>query len=39
MVGITTTPFTAERVPQAPEDPLFGLMSTYRNDAFEKMSI
>lgn len=36
MAGIPPTPFTAERVPQAPEDPLFGLMSAYRNDTFEK---
>lgn len=35
MAGITPTLFTAEKVPQAPEDPLFGLMSAYRNDAFE----
>lgn len=35
MAAITPTLFTAERVPQALEDPLFGLMSAYRNDAFE----
>lgn len=27
-----TTAFTAEVVPQAPEDPLFGLMAAYRKD-------
>lgn len=30
------TSFSAERVPQAPEDPLFGLMAAYRKDTFEK---
>lgn len=35
MAGITLTLFTAERVPQAPEDPLFGLMSAYWNGAFK----
>jgi len=30
------TRFTADAVPQAPEDPLFGLMSAYRADTFDK---
>ena len=30
------TSFTADKVPQAPEDPLFGLMAAYRKDTFEK---
>jgi aspartate aminotransferase len=30
------TPFDARIVPQAPEDPLFGLMTAYRADSFEK---
>lgn len=29
---ILTTNFPAEAVPQAPEDPLFGLMAAYRAD-------
>jgi len=29
------TAFTAEAVPQAPEDPLFGLMAAYRRDTDE----
>lgn len=28
--------FTAANVPQAPEDPLFGLMAAYRKDPSEK---
>lgn len=28
--------FAADVVPQAPEDPLFGLMTAYRADSFEK---
>ena len=28
--------FTAEAVPQAPEDPLFGMMAAFRKDTFEK---
>lgn len=28
--------FSAEAVPQAPEDPLFGLMAAYRKDDFEQ---
>ena len=30
------TSFSVEAVPQAPEDPLFGLMAAYRADTFEK---
>lgn len=30
------TSFPATAVPQAPEDPLFGLMSAYRSDSFDK---
>ena len=30
------TNFSADVVPQAPEDPLFGLMAAYRADSFEK---
>ena len=36
MEGSTSTVFTSENVPQAPEDPLFGLMAAYRKDTFEK---
>lgn len=35
-VGMGPTAFTAEVVPQAPEDPLFGLMTAYRKDTSEK---
>ncbi|SLM40748.1 aspartate aminotransferase [Lasallia pustulata] len=35
-VGMGPTAFTAENVPQAPEDPLFGLMAAYRKDTFDK---
>lgn len=28
--------FPAETVPKAPEDPLFGLMASYRADTFDK---
>jgi aspartate aminotransferase len=33
-MGSTSSPwaFTADVVPQAPEDPLFGLMAAYRKD-------
>lgn len=31
-----STAFTADVVPQAPEDPLFGLMAAYRADDFDK---
>jgi aspartate aminotransferase, cytoplasmic len=30
------SPFTANVVPKAPEDPVFGLMSAYRADNFDK---
>jgi aspartate aminotransferase len=30
------TSFSADAVPQAPEDPLFGLMAAYRADTFDK---
>lgn len=36
MDGSTATVFTSDNVPQAPEDPLFGLMAAYRRDPFEK---
>ncbi|KAL8821241.1 MAG: hypothetical protein Q9191_007350 [Dirinaria sp. TL-2023a] len=36
MDGSNPTVFTADAVPQAPEDPLFGLMAAYRKDTFEK---
>ncbi|KAL8826616.1 MAG: hypothetical protein Q9170_007331 [Blastenia crenularia] len=36
MEGSNPTVFTADNVPQAPEDPLFGLMAAYRKDTFEK---
>ena len=32
----SATMFTADAVPQAPEDPLFGLMAAYRKDTFDK---
>lgn len=32
MAGVSTTSFPANKVPQAPEDPLFGLMRAYRAD-------
>jgi aspartate aminotransferase, cytoplasmic len=32
----TSTSFSAAAVPQAPEDPLFGLMAAYRADNFDK---
>lgn len=37
-MGSTATAgiFTADNVPQAPEDPLFGLMAAYRKDSSEK---
>lgn len=28
--------FSEKDVPQAPEDPLFGLMAAYRKDSFDK---
>ena len=36
MEGSNPTVFTSDNVPQAPEDPLFGLMTAYRKDTFEK---
>ena len=30
------TSFPADAVPQAPEDPLFGLMAAYKADTFDK---
>ncbi|KAF5016861.1 hypothetical protein F66182_11324, partial [Fusarium sp. NRRL 66182] len=38
IMGSTATAgiFTAANVPQAPEDPLFGLMAAYRKDPSEK---
>ncbi|KAL8805045.1 MAG: hypothetical protein Q9223_005906 [Gallowayella weberi] len=36
MGGSNPTVFTSDNVPQAPEDPLFGLMAAYRRDTFEK---
>ena len=30
------TSFTSDNVPQAPVDPLFGLMAAYRQDDFDK---
>lgn len=36
MAAHNPTVFTSDVVPQAPEDPLFGLMAAYRKDTFEK---
>ncbi|KAI9880559.1 MAG: Aspartate aminotransferase, cytoplasmic [Pleopsidium flavum] len=36
MAGSNPTVFTSDAVPQAPEDPLFGLMAAYKKDTFEK---
>jgi hypothetical protein len=36
MSSSSTTSFPADAVPQAPEDPLFGLMAAYRADTFDK---
>lgn len=36
MDGNNPTVFQADHVPQAPEDPLFGLMAAYRKDDFDK---
>ncbi len=36
MDGNNPTVFSSDKVPQAPEDPLFGLMAAYRKDDFEK---
>ena len=35
MSNLKATSFPAETVPQAPEDPLFGLMAAYRADKSE----
>lgn len=34
--GSNPSVFTSDHVPQAPEDPLFGLMAAYRKDTFDK---
>ncbi|KAI9892232.1 MAG: Aspartate aminotransferase, cytoplasmic [Vezdaea aestivalis] len=36
MAPSSVTAFPAHSVPQAPEDPLFGLMAAYRKDTFDK---
>ena len=36
MDGCNPTVFSSDKVPQAPEDPLFGLMAAYRKDESEK---
>ena len=36
MEGSKPTVFEKDNVPQAPEDPLFGLMAAYRRDNFDK---
>ena len=36
MAATPSTAFTADKVPQALEDPLFGLMAAYRRDTFDK---
>ncbi|KAL9628661.1 MAG: hypothetical protein Q9164_007185 [Protoblastenia rupestris] len=36
MEGSNPSVFGKDSVPQAPEDPLFGLMAAYRRDDFEK---
>lgn len=36
MSQLITTSFPEDAVPQAPEDPLFGLMAAYRADTFDK---
>ena len=36
MEGYNSTVFDKDNVPQAPEDPLFGLMAAYRKDDFSK---
>ena len=35
-MSVPPTAFTEDNVPQAPEDPLFGLMAAYRKDTSEK---
>jgi hypothetical protein len=34
--GAMASPFSSEVVPQAPEDPLFGLMAAYKADTFDR---
>ena len=34
--SVMASPFTASVVPQAPEDPLFGLMAAYKADPSDK---
>lgn len=36
MSSVAVSSFPADAVPQAPEDPLFGLMAAYRADTFDK---
>lgn len=36
MGSYNPTVFTSDNVPQAPEDPMFGLMAAYRRDTVEK---
>ncbi|CAL3964052.1 unnamed protein product, partial [Diplocarpon coronariae] len=36
MSSISSTSFPADVVPQAAEDPLFGLMAAYRADPFDQ---
>lgn len=36
MAASPSTVFSADNVPQAPEDPMFGLMAAYRKDSFDK---
>lgn len=36
MEDCNPTVFKKDNVPQAPEDPLFGLMAAYRKDDFDK---
>lgn len=36
MEGSNPTVFTTEKVPQAAEDPIFGLQAAYRRDPFDK---
>ena len=36
MAPVTASMFSADRVPLAPEDPLFGLMAAYKKDGFER---
>ena len=36
MNGCNPTVFDVDNVPQAPEDPLFGLMAAYRKDDYDR---